>query len=154
IPVVFMSFFAYFLLNRAVDKWFSEPIDRVVGNAERLVHQIRNDSVSNAIQGAKYLADHQAVKNLLAPQTQGNVSELASICWDFDISMVLFLDRHNKPLYLYKEGKLCLANHRDFRKITSRVGLLQWNSGNGELASRVGQLFDENDSNSKTLTAS
>jgi len=154
IPVVFMSFFAYFLLNRAVDKWFSEPIDRVVGNAERLVQQIRNDSVSNAIQGAKYLADHQAVKNLLASQTQGNVSELASISWDFDISMVLFLDRLNKPLYLYKEGKLYPANHRDFRRITSKVGLLQWNSGNGELASRVGQLFGENDSKSKTLTAS
>ncbi len=155
IPVVFMSFFAYFLLNRAVDKWFSEPIDRVVGNAERLVQQIRSDSVSNAVQGAKYLADHRAVKKLLASQTEDNVSELASVAWDFDISMVLFLDRINRPLYLYKEGKLYHANHRDFRRITGRIGLVQWNGGNGELASEVAHhLFGEIDSKNKTFSTS
>src|SRR5438093_8242203 len=62
IPVIFMSFFAYFLLNRNVDKWFSEPIDRALGNVEELVRQVRNDSISNATQSARYLANHSALR--------------------------------------------------------------------------------------------
>src|SRR5438093_7737971 len=125
IPVIFMSFFAYFLLNRAVDKWFSEPIDRVVSNAEKLVHQIRHDSVSNAVQGAKYLADHPAVKSLLTSQTEANISELANISRDFDISMVLFLDGLNRPLYLFKEGQVYPANNPDFKRITTKIGVVR-----------------------------
>jgi PAS domain S-box-containing protein len=134
IPVIFMSCFAYLLLNRAVDKWFSRPIDQVVDNAERLVRQVRSDSVSNAIQGAKYLADHPAVKSLLAAPSKADVSELAGISSDFDISMVLFLDQFNKPLFLYKEGKLYPANHPDFRRIASKNGLTRWEGGKVQLA--------------------
>jgi len=154
IPVIFMSFFAYFLLNRAVDKWFSEPIDRVVSNAEKLVQQIRHDSVSNAIQGAKYLADHPAVKSLLTSQTEANVSELANISRDFDISMVLFLDRLNRPLCLFKEGKVYPANDPDFKRITTKVGVVREDGGNLELASSVvDSIFGGSDAKNATLTA-
>lgn len=153
IPVIFMSFFAYFLLNRAVDKWFSEPIDRVVDNAEELVQQVRRDSVSNAIQGAKYLANHPVVKSLLTSQTETNVLELASISSDFDISVVLCLDKLNRPLYLFKEGKLYPASHPDFRRVAGKVGLIRWDGENPELAGAVlDGIFGRRDPKNATLT--
>jgi two-component system nitrogen regulation sensor histidine kinase NtrY len=153
IPVIFMSFFAYFLLNRAVDKWFSEPIDRVVDNAEELVQQVRRDSVSNAIQGAKYLANHPVVKSLLTSQTETNVLELSNISSDFDISVVLFLDRLNRPLYLYKEGKFYPASHPDFRRVAGKVGLVRWDGENSELAAAVlDGIFGKRDPKNATLT--
>jgi len=153
IPVIFMSFFAYFLLNRAVDKWFSEPINRVLGNAERLVDQARHDSVSNAIQGAKYLADQGVVKSVFTSQLETDVSSLASISSDFDLSMVLFLNSLNKPLYLYREGNLYTESDPEFRRITNRLGLVRWDGENPELeASVAAGVFGQNDSKKATLT--
>jgi two-component system nitrogen regulation sensor histidine kinase NtrY len=153
IPVIFMSFFAYFLLNRAVDKWFSEPINRVLGNAEKLVDQARHDSVSNAIQGAKYLADHAAVTGLFTSQTEAQVSELANICLDFDISMVLFLDKANRPLYLYREGKLYPKDHSNFRRVTNQLDLVRWDGENAELTNQVAEgVFGQGDPRKATLT--
>src|SRR5262245_17438303 len=154
IPVIFMSFFAYFLLNRAVDKWFSEPINRVLGNAEKLVDQARHDSVSNAIQGAKYLADDAVVRSLFTSQTETQISELASLCLDFDISMVLFLDKEDRPLYLFKEGQLYPENHPDFRRVTKELDLVRWDGEKAELTSTITQaVFGHRDPKRATITS-
>jgi two-component system nitrogen regulation sensor histidine kinase NtrY len=137
IPVIFMAFFAYFLLNRNVDKWFSEPIDRALGNVEELVRQVRSDSVSNATQGARYLANHSALRKFLASQTKANFTELRNTANDLDIVLILVSDKSNIPLYAYKENEFYLSSHPDFKKTTERLGLVDWRKGKPQLAAAV-----------------
>ena len=137
IPVIFMSFFAYFLLNRNVDKWFSEPIDRALGNVEELVRQVRNDSNTNATQGARYLANHSALRKFLASQTKANFAELRNTANDLDLALILVSDKFNNPLYVYKQNEFYPRSHPDFRKTTERLGLVDWKEGKPQLAPAV-----------------
>src|SRR5262249_43102959 len=122
-------------------------------NAEKLVDQARHDSVSNAIQGAKYLADDAVVKSLFTSQTETQISELASVCLDFDISMVLFLDKADRPLYLHKEGKLHPQSDPDFRGVTNKLGLVRWDGENAALTSTITQgLFGQGGLKRATIT--
>jgi two-component system nitrogen regulation sensor histidine kinase NtrY len=123
IPVIFMSFFAYFLLNRNVDKWFSEPIDRVVSNAEQMVSQVRNDSIDNAIQGAVYLANHAVVRHILVSQTEANLEELRKIAGDFDISLILVLDKSKAVQCIYRRNQFYLPGHPNFQETLREMEL-------------------------------
>src|SRR5437870_8759025 len=137
IPVIFMFFFAYFLLNRNVDKWFSEPIDRALGNVEELVRQVRNDSNTNATQGARYLANHSALRKFLASQTKANFAELRNTANDLDLALILVSDKFNTPLYACKENEFYLASYPEFKKTTGRLGLVDWQEGKPQLAAPI-----------------
>ena len=137
IPVIFMFFFAYFLLNRNVDKWFSEPIDRALGNVEELVRQVRNDSISNATQCASYLANHSALRKFLASQTKANLAELSNTANDLDVALILVSDKSNTPLYAYKENEFYLPSHPRFKETSERLGLVDWKEGKPQLTAAV-----------------
>src|SRR5947208_1748421 len=153
IPVIFMFFFAYFLLNRNVDKWFSEPIDRALGNVEELVRQVRNDSISNATQCASYLANHSALRKFLASQTKANLAELRNTANDLDVALILVSDKFNNPLYVYKQNEFYPRSHPDFRKTTERLGLVDWKEGKPQLAPAVFERIIRNpDKREATIT--
>ena len=59
VPVIFLFIFAYGLLNRTIDKWFSVPLDVIRQDSEELVHQLelqggqRADHISSYLRRAR-----------------------------------------------------------------------------------------------------
>jgi len=62
IPVIAMFFFAYGLMNRSVDKWFSQPVEEVRQDTAALTNLITNYAAQNAHSEALSIAS--------APETQ------------------------------------------------------------------------------------
>jgi PAS domain S-box-containing protein len=48
LPIVFMYSFSYFLMNRAVDRWFSQPVDQMRDDANSLALALSQYSAANA----------------------------------------------------------------------------------------------------------
>jgi PAS domain S-box-containing protein len=48
LPIVFMYSFSYFLMNRAVDRWFSQPVDQMRDDANLLATTLSQYSAANA----------------------------------------------------------------------------------------------------------
>ncbi len=48
IPLVFMFLFSYWLMNRAVDRWFSEPVTEMHDDSTRIADQLAQYTSANA----------------------------------------------------------------------------------------------------------
>jgi len=59
VPVVFLFIFAYGLLNRTIDKWFSVDLDLIRQNSEELVRQLEVQAAQRADHISNYLAQSE-----------------------------------------------------------------------------------------------
>lgn len=55
-PVLALFFFAYGLMNRSIDKWFSQPIEEVHGRSVAVMSTLRNYAGQNALAEARAIA--------------------------------------------------------------------------------------------------
>ncbi len=134
IPVLFMAFFAYLLLHRNLDKWFSAPIDQVLTSVDEIVSQVRKDSVANASHLARYLANRPGLRNLLLAPSEANFLELRSVIRDLDLAYVLIFDRSHVPLCAYAQDGFWTASHPDFLKVTQKLEVVDWTKKEPRLA--------------------
>ena len=56
IPIVFMFVFSYGLMNRAVDRWFSQPVTQMRDNSSRMAHGLSQYANANARVEAEAIA--------------------------------------------------------------------------------------------------
>ena len=56
IPLVFMFFFSYLLMNRAVDRWFSQPVTEIDNDSSRMALQLAQYTSANARTEAESIA--------------------------------------------------------------------------------------------------
>jgi nitrogen fixation/metabolism regulation signal transduction histidine kinase len=56
VPLVFMFFFSYLLLNRAVDRWFSQPVTQLREDADRMAFELFRYAAANARSEADSIA--------------------------------------------------------------------------------------------------
>ena len=56
VPLVFMLTFSYLLMNRAVDRWFSQPVTEMRADADGLLNALAHYAVANARSEADTLA--------------------------------------------------------------------------------------------------
>jgi PAS domain S-box-containing protein len=94
VPVIFLFIFAYGLLNRTIDKWFSVPLDLIRQDSEELVRQLELQARQRADHISSYLAQSedmiQAMKNHQTPLVARMVTQevaadpgtLAAMCFD------------------------------------------------------------------------
>src|SRR5579862_8351908 len=57
VPLIFLFIFAYGLLNRTIDKWFSVPLDVIRQDSEELVHELEIQAAQRADHISSYLAE-------------------------------------------------------------------------------------------------
>jgi len=93
-PVIFLFFFAYGLLNRTIDKWFSVPLDLIRQDSEELVRQLELQAAQRADHISKYLAQSedmiQAISNhqtplvarLVTQEVAADPGTVAAMCFD------------------------------------------------------------------------
>ncbi|MFN8005972.1 MAG: ATP-binding protein [Terriglobia bacterium] len=133
IPVMFMSFFAYFLLNRNLDKWFSTPIDQVVSNVDLIVRELNQDASNYAARVARFLANQPATHHLLAGSEKESHREIEELVSGMDISVLLIADADGSPIYL-SQGNIPLAEQSPaYKKWVERLRALGWMQASGQL---------------------
>jgi hypothetical protein len=94
VPVIFLFFFAYGLLNRTIDKWFSVPIDKIHHDSEELVRQIelqvgqRADHISTSLAQSddliQAMQNHQSplVARLVTQEVAADPGTISALCFD------------------------------------------------------------------------
>ena len=94
VPVCFLFAFAYGLLNRTIDRWFSAPLDLIRQDSEELVRQLematqqRADHISSDLAQSDELiqaTDHRnfaLVTQLLARELAPDPGNAAALCFD------------------------------------------------------------------------
>jgi PAS domain S-box-containing protein len=94
VPVVFLFIFAYGLLNRTIDKWFSVPLDLIRQDAEELVRQLELQAGQRADHISSYLAQnedmieamqhHQTpqVARLVTQEVEADPGTVGAMCFD------------------------------------------------------------------------
>jgi len=94
VPVIFLFIFAYGLLNRTIDKWFSVPLDLIRQDAEELVRQLEIQAGQRADHISSYLAQseemiqamqaHQTprVAHLVTQEVAADPGTVAAMCFD------------------------------------------------------------------------
>jgi len=94
VPVIFLFIFAYGLLNRTIDKWFSVPLDLIGQDAKELVRQLELQAAQRADHISSYLAQSedmiQALENHQTPRVARLVTQevaadpgtVAAMCFD------------------------------------------------------------------------
>ena len=94
VPVIFLFIFAYLLLNRTIDKWFSVPLDLIRQDAEELVRQLELQAAQRADHISSYLAqsedmiqamqNHQTplVARLVTQEVAADPGTVAAMCFD------------------------------------------------------------------------
>jgi PAS domain S-box-containing protein len=135
-PAVFMALFAYSLMHRNLDKWFSTPIDQVVGNVGLIVREISQDARIHASRSARFLAAHSAVRKLATP-AEGSLTEIKSLAADYDIPLLLFFDGSRRLTGIYQTGEVYAPGHPQFQSISDRLKLVAWKAQQGQMTEQA-----------------
>ena len=133
IPVIFMSFFAYFLLNRNLDKWFSTPIDQVVNNVDLIVREMNQDASNYSARIAAFLANHSVVNRLISSPNAESLRDFDDLTSKLGISVLLTFDKSGNPIFLYQGNSLLDPQTREFKKWLERLRAVGWVQSNGQL---------------------
>jgi nitrogen fixation/metabolism regulation signal transduction histidine kinase len=56
VPIIFMAIFSYGLMNRAVDRWFSQPVTEMRDDSNRMALQLAQYTSANARTEAESIA--------------------------------------------------------------------------------------------------
>jgi nitrogen fixation/metabolism regulation signal transduction histidine kinase len=137
VPLVFMFFFSYLLLNRAVDRWFSQPVTQLREDADRMAFELFRYAAANA----RSEADSMAVELSDLPAEVSRNQPQMSPTAQAEARRVL--RRHQITLQggfvlLYRNGHLVLASN-----MPSNV------AGNAELKTLQPPTAAEDDSEDK-----
>jgi nitrogen fixation/metabolism regulation signal transduction histidine kinase len=110
VPIIFMTIFSYGLMNRAVDRWFSQPVTEMRDDSNRMALQLSQYTSANARTEAESIAVSLAVTESISQAAKGDRSAPSLE----DIDQVLH--QHEISLQdgfavVYSEGRSIAAFH-------------------------------------------
>jgi len=110
IPLVFMFLFSYWLMNRAVDRWFSEPVTEMHDDSTRIAEQLAQYTSANARVEAESIAASLAVAESISEAARGDnsASDLEAIDGALHQHEITL---QNGFAIVYREGKAVAAFH-------------------------------------------
>ena len=74
VPIIFMALFSYGLMNRAVDRWFSQPVTEMRDDSNRMALQLAQYTSANARAEAESIAVSLAVSESISQGARGDQS--------------------------------------------------------------------------------
>jgi len=140
VPVCFLFIFAYGLLNRTIDRWFSIPLDLIRQDSGEMVRELQSQAEQRAAHIAGHLAQNDGLVAAINGHDQDKVRRL--------VSQEVAADPNSTALCFDSDGHLmaqdgapwpdAAAVARDFPQV--RDGMLppagfrsKWPAGDGEL---------------------
>lgn len=136
VPGVFMSFFAYAVVNRNLDKWFSSPLDQAfepVGIGE-IARQVEREASQRAVSTARFLAGHPDLQKLWAVPALDGVRELESLARQLEVPFAVVLDRSGDPLLAYRNGRAYFPTDSRFPEMVRPLDVVGHNPSGPGLA--------------------
>src|SRR6185436_5053484 len=76
LPVIFMFQFAYVLMNRSIDKWFSGPVEALKEDSEKLSVLLSDYAASNAKAEAEALAGDPDLQRAVALRDDSRIQAI------------------------------------------------------------------------------
>ncbi len=99
VPVCFLFAFAYGLLNRTIDRWFSIPLDLIRADSGEIVRQLQSHTQSRSSQIAQHLAGSGALLHAVAASDQDDVlGVLEREVVDLNLESAMCFDRRGRLL--------------------------------------------------------
>ena len=99
VPVCFLFAFAYGLLNRTIDRWFSIPLDLIRADSGEIVRQLQSHTQSRSSQIAQHLAGSEALLHAAAASDQeGVLGALEHEVVDLNLESAMCFDRQGRLL--------------------------------------------------------
>ncbi len=155
IPVFFMALFAYTLVHRNLDKWFSTPIDRVIANVGQIVEQINQDASIHAVRSAKFLAAHPAVRRVAEnSMDETGLSVIKTLTAEYEIPLLILFGPSRRPVLICQGNELYKPGLPAFRRIADPLRLIDGGSPVGQIREEAfNRLINNAGKNEMTLTA-
>src|SRR5438270_1835623 len=75
-PVIFLFLFAYGLMNRSIDKWFSRPVEEVREDTQAMAKLLSSYAAQNARAEARVIAETPGAQNAFAT---GDFSQVVEV---------------------------------------------------------------------------
>jgi len=99
VPVCFLFAFAYGLLNRTIDRWFSIPLDLIRADSGEIVRQLQSHTQSRSSQIAQHLAGSGVLLHAVAASDQdGVLGALEREVVDLNLESAMCFDRQGRLL--------------------------------------------------------
>ena len=119
LPGVFMSFFAFSVVNRNLDKWFSSPLDQAFEpvSVGEIARQVEKDASQRAVLTAGFLARHPDIQSLWTAPGPDGVQKLERIARQLEVDFAVVLDRSGGPLLAYRDGRTYLPSDSRFAEM-------------------------------------
>ena len=121
IPGVFMSFFAYAVVHRNLDKWFSPPMDQAQQAVSEIVNLAERGFSEAAVLKARLLAsqfDNQEVKN---ESVEFKAEKLVSLASELEVTFFVIFDSFGSPKVAYKRESLYFPRNPFFGEIIQPI---------------------------------
>ena len=104
LPISFMFFFSYGLMNRAVERWFSQPVTEIFDGSNVMAQQLATYTTANARAEAESIA--AGLPSLSPPKNGGemaNYAEIARVLRQHEITL------QGGFVVVFREGKAVAA---------------------------------------------
>ena len=99
VPVCFLFAFAYGLLNRTIDRWFSIPLDLIRADSGEIVRQLQSHTQSRSSQIAQRLAASSVLPHAVAASDRdGVLGVLEREVVDLNLESAMCFDRQGRLL--------------------------------------------------------
>jgi nitrogen fixation/metabolism regulation signal transduction histidine kinase len=110
VPIIFMTVFSYGLMNRSVDRWFSQPVTEMRDDANRMALQLAQYTSANARTEAESIAVSLAVSESISQGAKGvqsapSLDDIDQVLHQHEISL------QNGFAVVYREGRSIAAFH-------------------------------------------
>jgi PAS domain S-box-containing protein len=121
IPGVFMSFFAYAVVHRNLDKWFSPPMDQAQQAVSEIGNLAEKGFSESAVLKARLLASHfdgQEVKN---ESVEFKAKKLVNLASELKVTFFVIFDSFGSPKVAYRKESLYLPRNPFFGEIIQPI---------------------------------
>jgi PAS domain S-box-containing protein len=99
VPVCFLFAFAYGLLNRTIDRWFSIPLDLIRADSGEIVRQLQSHTQSRSSQIAQHLGGSGVLQHAVAASDRAGVlGVLEREVVDLNLESAMCFDRQGRLL--------------------------------------------------------
>jgi len=99
VPVCFLFVFAYGLLNRTIDRWFSIPLDLIRDDSQEIVRQLQAHAQTRSSHITHHLASSEALVHALASSDKDEtVGLLEREVADLNLESAMCFDRRGRLL--------------------------------------------------------
>lgn len=111
LPISFMFAFSYLLLNRAVDRWFSQPVTEMRDDANRMAFELARYTTANARAEADSIASRlKPGSSAKAPAPRATRNEMEDVLRQHEITL------QNGFAVVFEDGRMAASFHMPHRE--------------------------------------